>query len=67
MIQTHIYNELSTEPVSSKIGDPIKLGTPVPYFLEIWGPSPQFFGKLGTPVPKFPENWGSLREIRDPL
>ena len=47
-----------TEPVSRKIGDPIKLGTPVPYFPENRGPHPQFFGNLGIPHPYISRNLG---------
>ena len=45
-------------PVSRKIGDPIKLGTPVPYYPENRGPHPQFFGNLGIPHPYISRNLG---------
>ena len=43
------YDCVYAVPLSRKIGDPMKSGTPVPNFPENWGPRPQFFSKLGTP------------------
>ena len=55
----HLQGDMvGDEPVSRKIGDPIKLGTPVPYFPENRGPHPQFFGNLGIPHPYISRNLG---------